>query len=66
MFGALLADPQEMLYKQHLVYYMRVMSVGCTTIEAEASIVVQPTCVLVDTVSNRVRVKGKSELFSTG
>jgi hypothetical protein len=29
MFRALLAHPQEALYKQHLVYCVRVMSVGC-------------------------------------
>jgi hypothetical protein len=29
MFGALLAHPQEVLHKQHLVYCVRVMSVGC-------------------------------------
>jgi hypothetical protein len=36
MFRALLAHPQEVLHKQHLVYCVRVMSVGCTRIEAEA------------------------------
>jgi hypothetical protein len=36
MFRALLVHPQEALYKRHLVYYVRVMSVGCTRIEAEA------------------------------
>jgi hypothetical protein len=35
MFGALLAHPQEALYKQHLVYCVRVMSVGCTKIGVE-------------------------------
>jgi hypothetical protein len=30
MFRALLAHPYEVLHKQHLVYCMRVMSVGCT------------------------------------
>jgi hypothetical protein len=29
MFRALRADPQEALHKQHLVYCVRVMSVGC-------------------------------------
>jgi hypothetical protein len=29
MFPALLAHPQEALHKQHLVYCLRVMSVGC-------------------------------------
>jgi hypothetical protein len=29
MFRALLAHPQESLHKQHLVYCVRVMSVGC-------------------------------------
>jgi hypothetical protein len=31
-FRALLAHPQEALYKRHLVYCMRVMSVGCIDI----------------------------------
>jgi hypothetical protein len=30
MFRALLAHPQEVLHKLHLVYCVRVMSVGCT------------------------------------
>jgi hypothetical protein len=33
MFRTLLADPQEVLYKRHLVYCVRVMSVGCTRIK---------------------------------
>jgi hypothetical protein len=36
MVQALLAHPLEMLHKQHLVYCVRVMSVGCTKIEVEA------------------------------
>jgi hypothetical protein len=40
MFRALLAHPQEVLNKQHLVYCLRVMSVGCTS---STSILVQPT-----------------------
>jgi hypothetical protein len=35
MFRALLAPPQEALHKRHLVCCMRVMSVGCTRIEAK-------------------------------
>jgi hypothetical protein len=31
MFGALLAYPQEVLYKRHLVYCVRIISVGCGT-----------------------------------
>jgi hypothetical protein len=31
MFRALLADPKEMLHKRHLVYCVRIMSVGCGT-----------------------------------
>jgi hypothetical protein len=38
MFRALLAHPQEALHKRHLVYCVRVMSVGCIRIG-----VVQPT-----------------------
>jgi hypothetical protein len=30
MFRELLAHPQEVLYKRHAVYYVCVMSVGCT------------------------------------
>jgi hypothetical protein len=33
MFRALLAHPQEVLNKRHLVYCVRVMSVGCTRVE---------------------------------
>jgi hypothetical protein len=32
MFHALLAHPPKVLHKQHLVYCVRVMSVGCTRI----------------------------------
>jgi hypothetical protein len=35
MFRALLAHPQEAFHKRHLVYCVRVMSVGCTRIEVE-------------------------------
>jgi hypothetical protein len=35
IFQALLAHPQEALHKRHLVYCVRVMSVGCTRIETE-------------------------------
>jgi hypothetical protein len=31
MFRALLAHPQEVLHKRHLVYCLRIMSVGCGT-----------------------------------
>jgi hypothetical protein len=37
MFRALLAHPQETLYKRHLVYCVRVMSVGCTRIRVVKS-----------------------------
>jgi hypothetical protein len=39
MFRALLAHPQEALQQRHLVYCMRVTSVGCTRI----GVLVQPT-----------------------
>jgi hypothetical protein len=42
MFRALVAHLQEAVHKRHLVYCMRVMSVGCTSIEAEALILMQP------------------------
>jgi hypothetical protein len=32
MFRALLAYPQEVLHNRHLVYCVRVMSVGCTMV----------------------------------
>jgi hypothetical protein len=32
MFQAVLAHPQEALHTKHLVYFVRVMSVGCTRI----------------------------------
>jgi hypothetical protein len=32
MFGALLSHPQEVLHKRHLVYFVRIMSVGCGTV----------------------------------
>jgi hypothetical protein len=32
MFRALLAHPQEVLHKQHLVYCLRIMYVGCGTV----------------------------------
>jgi hypothetical protein len=32
MFRASLAHPQEAPYKPHLVYYVRIMSVGCGTV----------------------------------
>jgi hypothetical protein len=40
MFRALLAHPQKALYKRHLVYCMRVMSVGCTRV----GVSLQPWC----------------------
>jgi hypothetical protein len=35
MFRALLAHPQEVSHKRHLVYCVRVMSVGCARIGVE-------------------------------
>jgi hypothetical protein len=35
MFRALLAHPQDSQHKQHLVYCVRVMSVGCNRIGVE-------------------------------
>jgi hypothetical protein len=35
VFRALLAHPQEALHKRHLVYCMRIMSVGCSTLAIE-------------------------------
>jgi hypothetical protein len=42
MFRGLLVDPQEALHKRHLVYCVRIMSVGCTKIGAELVNLVQP------------------------
>jgi hypothetical protein len=41
MFRALLAHPQEALYKRHLVYCVRVMSVGNTRIGVELKLTYQ-------------------------
>jgi hypothetical protein len=35
IFQALPAHPQEVLYTRHLVYCMRVKSVGCTRVKVE-------------------------------
>jgi hypothetical protein len=32
MFRALLDNPQEAFHKRHMVYWVRIMSVGCATI----------------------------------
>jgi hypothetical protein len=45
MFRALLADPQEVLHKRYLVYFVRIMSVGCATIAVTAT-VPQPTDII--------------------
>jgi hypothetical protein len=53
LFRELLAHPQEVLYKSHSVYCVRIMSVGCTRIVVElvpgassTPILVQPTDML--------------------
>jgi hypothetical protein len=38
MFRALLAHSQEALHKRHLVYCIRVTSVGCTRIGVESNV----------------------------
>jgi hypothetical protein len=43
MFRALLVHPQEALHKQHLIYSVRVMSVGCNLDWRSTAILVQPT-----------------------
>jgi hypothetical protein len=43
MLGALLSHSQDSLHKRHLVFCVRVMSVGCTRIGVERPILVQPT-----------------------
>jgi hypothetical protein len=42
MFRALLANPQEVLQKLHLVYCVRVMSVGCTRVKVESAAFLAP------------------------
>jgi hypothetical protein len=37
MFRALLAHPQEAIHKRHLVYCVRIMSVGCGTVAGNGS-----------------------------
>jgi hypothetical protein len=41
MFRALLAHPQEVLQKRHLVYCVSVMSSGCATVAVLTTIVTQ-------------------------
>jgi hypothetical protein len=43
MLRALLAHPQEALHKRHLVYCVRVMSVGCTRIGVPSVACAAPT-----------------------
>jgi hypothetical protein len=45
MFRALLAHPQEVLHKRHLVYCVRVMSVGITRIGVDARNIPSAVCV---------------------
>jgi hypothetical protein len=40
MFRALLAPPQDALHKRHLVYCVRVISVGCTRVKVECKVTV--------------------------
>jgi hypothetical protein len=42
MFRALLAHPQEALNERHLVYCVRVMSVGCTRSQWNSSVPTRP------------------------
>jgi hypothetical protein len=42
MFRALLAHPQEALHKRHLVYCVRIMSVGCGTVCGTVAVSLQP------------------------
>jgi hypothetical protein len=42
IFRALLAHPQEVLHKQHLVYCVRVMSVGCYARNIPSAVCVAP------------------------
>jgi hypothetical protein len=47
MYRALLADPQEALHKWHLVYCVRVLSVGLLQVWSGAPILVQPSAIFV-------------------
>jgi hypothetical protein len=42
MFQALLAHLQEALHKRHLVYCLRVMSVGCTWCNIPSAVCIAP------------------------
>jgi hypothetical protein len=44
MFRALLAHPQEALHRRRLVYFVRIMSVGCGTVAVcdTAAVKLQP------------------------
>jgi hypothetical protein len=44
MFRAVLSHPQEALYKQHLVYCVHVLSVGCTRIEVQSADIPSAVC----------------------
>jgi hypothetical protein len=43
MFRALLSHPQEALHKRHLVYFVRVMSVGCPRVGVDEQVMLE-TC----------------------
>jgi hypothetical protein len=39
MFQTLIAQPQEVMHKRHLVYCVHMISVGCNTIEVTTIVV---------------------------
>jgi hypothetical protein len=46
IFRALFAHPQEALHKRHLIYCVRIMSVGCYQGWSRTAIVAQPTDII--------------------
>jgi hypothetical protein len=59
MFRALPAHPQEALHKRHLVYCVRVMSVGCTGLKWKSNPtpnLVQPTDITRSSIPSAVCV----------
>jgi hypothetical protein len=62
MFEALLAHPQEALHRLHLIYCVRVMSVGCTPVRAVISVTL--ICTSLKKQSNFERVKHKQQSWA--
>jgi hypothetical protein len=63
IFRALLAHPQEALHKRHLVYCVRVMSVGCTRVAVFHS---NPGAVKFPPRTGHEEPEGKYSFFNLG